>query len=87
MRRLLLLATLLPALALAGRPLSTEDASTLVRGKHAFRSVAVEKPVGGRYTPFEKFDVDHTYVTRSGGAKEDRYWSLGFHWETDPFLP
>ncbi len=232
MRRLLLLATLVPALALAGRPLSTEDASTLddkacqleswvdrtragdslfafvpacghfgvewqagavrtrpegagsrtsatfVQGKHAFRSVddgdwgiglvagltrlldreekngwgdpylivplsfglgqdkdsralvhlnlgttrnraegrnltlwgvAVEKPVserltllaegfgensrnpffraGGRYTLFEKFDVDLTYVTRSGGAKEDRYWSLGFHWETDPFLP
>ena len=42
---------------------------------------------GGRYTLFEKFDVDLTYVTRPGGEKEDSYWSLGFHWETDPFLP
>ena len=42
---------------------------------------------GGRYTAFEKFDVDLTYVTRAGGEKEDRYWSLGFHWETGPFLP
>ena len=42
---------------------------------------------GGRYTLFDKFDVDLSYVTRSGGAKEDRYWSLGFHFETDPFLP
>jgi hypothetical protein len=42
---------------------------------------------GGRYTLFDKFDVDLTYVTRSGGEKEDRYWSLGFHWESSPFLP
>jgi len=42
---------------------------------------------GGRYTLFDKFDVDLTYVTRSGGTAEDRYWSLGFHWETAPFLP
>lgn len=42
---------------------------------------------GGRYALFGKLDVDLTYVTRSGGTKEDRYWSLGFHVETDPFLP
>lgn len=42
---------------------------------------------GGRYTLFDKFDVDLTYVTRSGGEKQDRYWSLGFHWETSPLLP
>jgi hypothetical protein len=42
---------------------------------------------GGRYTLFEKFDVDLTYVTRAGGEKEDRFWSLGFHWETGPLLP
>ena len=38
--------------------------------------------VGGRYTLFERFDVDLTWVTRFGGVKEDQYWSLGFHWET-----
>jgi hypothetical protein len=42
---------------------------------------------GGRYTLFDKFDVDLTYVTRSGGQKEEQYWSLGFHWETSPLLP
>lgn len=42
---------------------------------------------GGRYTLFDKLDVDLTYVTRSGGVKEDRYFSVGFHLETDPFLP
>jgi len=42
---------------------------------------------GGRHALFDKFDVDLTYVTRAGGAREDRYWSLGFHWETSPFLP
>ncbi len=42
---------------------------------------------GGRYTLFDKFDVDLTYVTRSGGVKEDRFFSVGFHLETDPFLP
>ncbi|MBL0143477.1 MAG: hypothetical protein IPP91_15525 [Betaproteobacteria bacterium] len=42
---------------------------------------------GGRYALFDKFDIDLTYVTRSGGSVEDRYWSLGFHWETAPFLP
>ena len=43
--------------------------------------------VGGRFTAFDKLDVDLTWVTRPGGAREDRYWSLGIHWETDPFLP
>ena len=43
--------------------------------------------VGGRYTLFDKFDVDLTWVTRSGGASEERFWSLGFHWETDPLRP
>lgn len=43
--------------------------------------------VGGRYTLFEKFDVDLTWVTRSGGTGEERFWSLGFHWETDPLRP
>jgi hypothetical protein len=38
--------------------------------------------LGGRYTLFDKFDVDLTWVTRFGGAREDQYWSLGFHWET-----
>jgi len=42
---------------------------------------------GGRHALFDKFDVDLTYVTRAGGARQDRYWSLGFHWETSPFLP
>ncbi len=42
---------------------------------------------GGRYTLFDKFDVDLTWVTRSGGTKEERYWSVGFHWETDPLRP
>lgn len=43
--------------------------------------------VGGRYALLDRFDVDLTYVTRAGGEKEDRFWSLGFHWETAPFLP
>ena len=42
---------------------------------------------GGRYTLFDKFDVDLTWVTRSGGTREDDFWSLGFHWETGPLLP
>ena len=42
---------------------------------------------GGRYTLFDKFDVDLTWVTRSGGTGEERFWSLGFHWETDPLRP
>jgi hypothetical protein len=42
---------------------------------------------GGRYTLFDKFDVDLTWVTRSGGTKEDDFWSVGFHWETDPLFP
>jgi hypothetical protein len=42
---------------------------------------------GGRYTLFDKFDADLTFVTRPGGEKVDRYWSLGLHWETAPFLP
>ena len=42
---------------------------------------------GGRYTLADKLDVDLTYVTRAGGERDDRYWSLGVHWETSPFLP
>jgi len=42
---------------------------------------------GGRFTLLDKLDIDLTYVTRAGGEKEDRYWSLGFHRETTPFLP
>jgi hypothetical protein len=42
---------------------------------------------GGRYALFEKFDVDLTWVTRAGGEKEESYWSVGFHWETDPLRP
>lgn len=42
---------------------------------------------GGRFALFEKFDIDLTYVTRAGGAREERYWSLGVHWETSPLLP
>jgi hypothetical protein len=71
--------------------------------------VAVEKPVGarlallaevfgensrnpfvragGRYALLEGFDVDLTWVARSGGEREDRFWSLGFHWEAEGFLP
>lgn len=36
---------------------------------------------GGRYSLLEGLDVDLTYVTRTGGVSEERYWSLGFHWE------
>jgi hypothetical protein len=42
---------------------------------------------GGRYALFEGFDVDLTAVTRSGGTREDRLWSLGFHWEWASVLP
>ena len=42
---------------------------------------------GGRYTLFDRFDIDLTYVTRAGGVKEERRWSLGLHWQTAPFLP
>ncbi len=42
---------------------------------------------GGRYSLFDRLDVDLTWVTRTGGEKAGRYWSLGFHWETEPFLP
>ena len=42
---------------------------------------------GGRYTILERLDIDLTYVARAGGEKQERFWSLGFHWETRPFLP
>lgn len=42
---------------------------------------------GSRYTVFEGFDVDLTWVTRSGGSREERYWSAGFHWEVPSLLP
>lgn len=42
---------------------------------------------GGRYTVFEGFDVDLTWVTRSGGESNERYWSVGFHWEKGSLLP
>lgn len=42
---------------------------------------------GGRYTLIaDHLDVDLTYVGRSGGTREDRLWSLGFHLETASFL-
>jgi len=41
---------------------------------------------GGRFTVIpEMLDVDLTYVGRSGGSKEDRLWSIGFHLEGDVF--
>jgi hypothetical protein len=44
--------------------------------------------LGGRYTVVDKvLDVDLTYVMRSGGTRDDRLWSLGFHWQTAPLLP
>lgn len=42
---------------------------------------------GGRYAVFEGFDADLTWVTRSGGSREERYWSAGFHWEVPSLLP
>lgn len=42
---------------------------------------------GGRYAVFKGFDVDLTWVTRSGGSREERYWSAGFHWEVPSLLP
>lgn len=36
---------------------------------------------GGRYTVFEGLDADLTYVTRAGGPREERFWSIGIHWE------
>jgi hypothetical protein len=42
---------------------------------------------GGRYAVAGGFDLDLTFVTRSGGERADRYVSLGLHWETEPFLP
>lgn len=42
---------------------------------------------GGRYALFEGFDVDLTWVTRSGGESNERYWSVGFHWEKGSLLP
>ena len=42
---------------------------------------------GGRYTVFEGFDVDLTGVTRAGGEANERYWSVGFHWEKSALLP
>ena len=44
--------------------------------------------LGGRYALIDgALDLDLTYVTRSGGTSEDRLWSLGFHWQSAPFLP
>jgi hypothetical protein len=41
---------------------------------------------GGRYTVIpDHLDIDLTYVGRSGGSKEDRLWSLGFHLEGGVF--
>ena len=36
---------------------------------------------GGRFTVFEGLDADLTYVTRTGGPREERLWSIGIHWE------
>lgn len=36
---------------------------------------------GGRYTVIEGLDADLTYVTRAGGPREERFWSIGIHWE------
>lgn len=43
--------------------------------------------VGTRFALLEGLDADFSWVARAGGAKEERYWSLGLHWETKPFLP
>lgn len=42
---------------------------------------------GGRYALFEGLDLDFTYVTRAGGARQERYWSVGFHWESASSVP
>lgn len=36
---------------------------------------------GGRYTVFEGLHADLTYVSRAGGSREERLWSIGIHWE------
>lgn len=36
---------------------------------------------GGRYSVFEGLNADLTYVTRAGGPREERSWSVGIHWE------
>ncbi len=36
---------------------------------------------GGRFSVFEGLDADFTYVTRAGGPREERFWSIGIHWE------
>ena len=119
MRSALVLALAIPGAALAGRPLDTEDATTLDDGACQLESWAdrargnvtdfyfvpactysgVEwqagavrtseggHGAGGRYAILPTLSVDLTYVTRAGGASEESLRSVGFHGETDPFLP
>ena len=43
---------------------------------------------GGRWNVIkDRLDIDLTYVTRPGGAREDRYASLGLTWQSGAFLP
>ena len=43
---------------------------------------------GGRYIAIkDRLELDVTYVTRPGGARGDRYVSLGLAWFTGAFLP
>lgn len=36
---------------------------------------------GGRYSLLEGLNADLTYVTRAGGPREERFWSIGVQWE------
>ena len=50
-----------------------------------------EKPfvrIGGRWSAIkDRLDVDLTWVTRLGGASEERFLSLGLTWQSGVFLP
>ena len=51
------------------------------RGNPFFRA-------GGRYAAIRnRLDLDLSYVLRSGGDRAERFISIGFHWQADPFLP
>lgn len=43
--------------------------------------------LGGRWSVTPDFDVDLSVVTRPGGAREERFVSLGVFWQSPRFLP
>jgi hypothetical protein len=44
--------------------------------------------IGGRATAItNRLDIDVSVVARPGGTRAERFVSLGFHWQTDAFLP